>query len=78
MVSTLGEPSAEGLARYGVGADHLLVKGNSGQLAEIAGLIDAGQVRPSVAMVLPLSDARKAHELSQTGHVRGKLVLKIR
>jgi NADPH:quinone reductase-like Zn-dependent oxidoreductase len=26
---------------------------------------------------LPLSDAHKAHELSQTGHTRGKIVLRI-
>jgi NADPH:quinone reductase-like Zn-dependent oxidoreductase len=28
--------------------------------------------------VLPLSDARQAHDLSQSGHVRGKIVLKAR
>jgi NADPH:quinone reductase-like Zn-dependent oxidoreductase len=27
--------------------------------------------------VLPLSEARHAHELSETGHARGKIVLKV-
>ena len=27
--------------------------------------------------VLPLADARRAHELSQTGHTRGKIVLRV-
>jgi NADPH:quinone reductase-like Zn-dependent oxidoreductase len=45
---------------------------------QIAELIDAGDVRPIVETVLPLAEARRAHEMSQTGHVRGKIVLKIR
>jgi len=27
--------------------------------------------------VLPLAEARRAHELSETRHVRGKIVLKV-
>jgi NADPH:quinone reductase-like Zn-dependent oxidoreductase len=30
-----------------------------------------------VETVLPLSDARKAHKLNETGHARGKIVLKV-
>jgi len=39
-------------------------------------LIDAGKVKTVVETVLPLAEARRAHELSQSGHVRGKIVLK--
>jgi NADPH:quinone reductase-like Zn-dependent oxidoreductase len=44
-------------------------------LAEIAALVDAGRLRVHVERVLPLSEAALAHELSETGRVRGKLVL---
>jgi NADPH:quinone reductase-like Zn-dependent oxidoreductase len=40
-------------------------------------LVDAGQLKPVVETVLPLSDARRAHELNETGHARGKTVLKV-
>jgi NADPH:quinone reductase-like Zn-dependent oxidoreductase len=49
----------------------------AGSLAQIAGLLAAGKVKTYVSAVLPLADAPKAHEMSQTGHTRGKIVLKI-
>jgi NADPH:quinone reductase-like Zn-dependent oxidoreductase len=55
----------------------LLVKPNADQLGFIAGLIDTGRVKPLVENVFPLAEARQAHELSQSGRVRGKIVLKV-
>jgi NADPH:quinone reductase-like Zn-dependent oxidoreductase len=78
VVSTLSEPSAEDISRYGVRSSHVLARADSRQLTQIAELIDKGDVRPVVETVLPLAEARRAHEMSQTGHVRGKIVLKIK
>lgn len=78
IVSTLQEPSAKDLARYGVRSSHVVARSDSGQLKKIAGLIDGGRVKAMVETVLPLQEARKAHELSQSGHVRGKIVLKVK
>ena len=78
VVSTLTEPAADDLARYGIRAAHVLAKADARELMQIAGLIDAGQVRPVVETVLPLAEARRAHEISQGGHIRGKLVLAVR
>jgi NADPH:quinone reductase-like Zn-dependent oxidoreductase len=78
VVSTLSEPSADDLDRYGVRSSHVLARADSRQLMQIAELIDKGDVRPVVETVLPLAEARRAHEMSQTGHVRGKIVLKIK
>jgi NADPH:quinone reductase-like Zn-dependent oxidoreductase len=78
VVSTLSEPSADDLARYGVRSSHVLARSDSRQLMQIAELIDKGDVRPVVETILPLAEARRAHEMSQTGHVRGKIVLKIK
>lgn len=50
---------------------------NAAQLAEIAALVDAGAVKTEIERVLPLAEARQAHEISQAGHVRGKLVLQV-
>jgi NADPH:quinone reductase-like Zn-dependent oxidoreductase len=47
------------------------------KLGEIAKLIDAGTLKVTVSETLPLAEARKAQELSQSGHVRGKIVLNV-
>lgn len=47
------------------------------QLEQIADLIDEGIIQPVVAMVLSLEDARKAQQISEDGHVRGKIVIKV-
>ncbi|MFC6221904.1 NADP-dependent oxidoreductase [Hymenobacter artigasi] len=47
-------------------------------LQEIAGLIDAGQVKVFISKVYPLAQVAEAHRESQTWHVQGKLVLQIR
>jgi NADPH:quinone reductase-like Zn-dependent oxidoreductase len=44
----------------------------------IAKIIDSGKLAPVINRVLPLSEARRAHELSQIGHVRGKIVLRVK
>lgn len=46
-------------------------------LNRIAGLVDEGKLRPRVGTILSLREARKAHELIQTGHTRGKIVLRV-
>ncbi|MGZ4183126.1 MAG: NADP-dependent oxidoreductase [Solirubrobacteraceae bacterium] len=44
-------------------------------LSEIGELIEAGKFSLPVAQTFPLEQIAEAHELSQRGHVRGKLVL---
>ena len=46
-------------------------------LNRITGLVDEGKLRPDVGTILPLTEARQAHELIQTGHTRGKIVLRV-
>jgi NADPH:quinone reductase-like Zn-dependent oxidoreductase len=48
---------------------------NPDQLARIADLVAAGDVHVEIAAVLPLSEVRRAHELSESGHTRGKIIL---
>jgi NADPH:quinone reductase-like Zn-dependent oxidoreductase len=46
-----------------------------GDLAALAELVDRDGLRPFVEETLPLTDAVKAHELGESGRVRGKVVL---
>jgi NADPH:quinone reductase-like Zn-dependent oxidoreductase len=48
------------------------------KLAEIAKLLDEGKLAPVINRILPLSESRRAHELSQTGHTHGKIVLRVK
>jgi NADPH:quinone reductase-like Zn-dependent oxidoreductase len=54
-----------------------IVEPNRAELQELGKLIDAGQVKTTVAEVFPLEQARKAFEKGLAGHVRGKIVLRI-
>jgi len=47
------------------------------RLEEMGALIERGQVRPLVAEVRPLEEVGKAHERLDSGHGRGKVVLRV-
>jgi NADPH:quinone reductase-like Zn-dependent oxidoreductase len=53
------------------------VKPRGGDLEKISALIEAGKIRPVIEKIFPLDQIADAHRLSETGHVRGKLVVKI-
>jgi NADPH:quinone reductase-like Zn-dependent oxidoreductase len=54
-----------------------VVQPNGTQLAIVAGLVDAGVLRPPLGRVLPLSDARLALELARSRGAPGKIVLSV-
>jgi NADPH:quinone reductase-like Zn-dependent oxidoreductase len=58
-------------AGIGVGADPLAVHG----LRAAASLADEGRLRIPLAKTFPLTEAAAAHELSETRHARGRIVL---
>jgi NADPH:quinone reductase-like Zn-dependent oxidoreductase len=63
--------------RTGRRATAFLVEPDGAGLTAIAGLVGAGRLRPVVAEALPLAEAGRAHEISQTGRTVGKLVLTV-
>ena len=63
--------------QYGVRVARVFCKSDAGQLADIRDLVEAGQLKPHVATVLPLADIRAALALSEAGRTRGKVVLNI-
>ncbi len=77
LVSTLGindsrPPEAAGKTGKGM---VMVSKGN--RLREIGKLIDAGKVKVIIEKVFPWNEIRQAHELSQSGRARGKIVLQV-
>ena len=78
LVALIGPPPSEEDAKaHGVRAPIIWGQMNAGQLTEIAKLVDSGKVRPEIAAVFPLHDAAKAHQMSETEHVRGKIVIQV-
>jgi NADPH:quinone reductase-like Zn-dependent oxidoreductase len=60
---------------HGVKADGSAAGMNAGVLAELAGLVAAGDLDVPIAATFPLDDVRDAFELLEQGHTRGKIVL---
>jgi NADPH:quinone reductase-like Zn-dependent oxidoreductase len=77
LISILEPPSPAKAAAHGVRQAHVFVQPNGAQLTEMAALVDSGKLKVTIQTVLPLAEARQAHELSQTGHTRGKIVLRV-
>jgi NADPH:quinone reductase-like Zn-dependent oxidoreductase len=75
LVSLLEQPSQEQAQAHGIRAIKNAVTPSNEHLRMIAQLITEGQVKAVVGQTFPLSEARQAHELSQTGHGRGRIVL---
>lgn len=76
LVSTVPPPLAIPPER-GLHGEMLMMQPNAAQLMEITKLLDAGEIRTVVERVLPLEEVRQAHELNQSGHTHGKIVLQI-
>ena len=78
LVSIVGGPPQAELEKRKVRGAGILVHPDGKELEEIAHLVDQGKLRVEVSATFPLADAGKAHELSEAGHVRGKVVLHVR
>ena len=76
VVSILERPPAAPLPR-GVQWRYVFVEPHAPQLDRFAALIEAGRFRTQVTAVYPLADAARAHVQSQSGHTRGKIVLRV-
>jgi NADPH:quinone reductase-like Zn-dependent oxidoreductase len=78
LVSLVQPPSEEKAKKLGVRAAMIGAQPNGAQLAEIAKIIDSAKLAPIINRILPLSEARRAHELSQSSHIHGKIALRVK
>jgi NADPH:quinone reductase-like Zn-dependent oxidoreductase len=77
LVTIANAPPEEAARARGASAQLLVMSPSSEQLARIAELVAGGEVRVEISEVLALSDVQRAHELSESGHTRGKIVLTV-
>jgi NADPH:quinone reductase-like Zn-dependent oxidoreductase len=77
LVSSVQIPSEEKARELGVEAARVFCQPSAPQLAEINRLIDEGKVKIHIETVLSLTEVKKAHQLSQSGRTRGKIVLQV-
>jgi NADPH:quinone reductase-like Zn-dependent oxidoreductase len=77
IVTIAGAPPEQAAAERGVRAELLIMSPSSGQLMRIAELVAAGDIRVEIAESIPLAEVQRAHELSEAGHTRGKLILTV-
>ena len=60
---------------HGVRSAFLFIGPSPTILAQLARLVESGQLRPVIGAEFALKDIAKAHALSQAGHAVGKIVL---
>jgi NADPH:quinone reductase-like Zn-dependent oxidoreductase len=77
LVSAVQPPAPELMAKFGAKGGMVQVQPDAAQLDQFTGWIESGRLKPFVETVLPLTEVRKAHELSQSGRSRGKIVLTV-
>jgi NADPH:quinone reductase-like Zn-dependent oxidoreductase len=77
IVTIAAAPPTDAAAERGARADLLIMSPASEQLTKVAELVASGEVRIELSEVLPLTEVQRAHELSESGHTRGKIVLTV-
>ena len=75
LASSVDAAAPESLAERDIGATNVGMQPDAQRLAELARLVDAGEISVRLARAFPLEEAPEALEESRLGHVRGKLVL---
>lgn len=77
LVEVAGMASEEMAKEHGVRVGAFTSQPTTAVLQEISTLIEAGTIHPEVGRVFPLSEIVQAHALSETGHGRGRIVVKV-
>jgi NADPH:quinone reductase-like Zn-dependent oxidoreductase len=77
LVYISAAPLPQGSPAPGITIVRADIRGRRPLFERLAGLVDAGAIKPQVARELPLAEAAQAYELIHAGNIRGKLVLAI-
>ena len=70
-------PEMPDIAERKIKAEFLHHRPDGEMLSTLAGLYDRGTLPPQRTEVMPLDDAREAHQRSESGRTRGKIVLHV-
>lgn len=78
LVSAIAFPSEETANRLGVRCARVMFpKDLKYILSEVTSLVEAGDLKPHIRKLFPMEQAAQAHELCETRHGRGRIVLHI-
>ncbi|MFN8598528.1 MAG: NADP-dependent oxidoreductase [Anaerolineae bacterium] len=78
LLSTIQTPSADTAATHNVRSGLVFAAmPNAAALVQVAQWAEAGEYKVEVSSVLPLAEARRGHEMSETRRTRGKIVLAV-
>ncbi len=77
IISTVGLMDEAEAKKWGARGISFRMTYDGSGLTQIAKLVDQGILKPRVDKVLPLTDAKKAQDLNQTGQSHGKMVLQV-
>ncbi len=77
LLSTVMPPSNEKAAAAGINAAFVFTTPDQNMLAEIATMIDNGKLKITTPAVLPLAEAKQAHEMIENRTAKGKVVLEL-
>ena len=75
LASSVDAAASESLAERSIRTTNIGMQPDAQRLAELARIVDAGEISVSLERAFPLEEAPEALEESRTGHTRGKLVL---
>jgi NADPH:quinone reductase-like Zn-dependent oxidoreductase len=75
LITIVDDPT--GLARNDIHKEFVFVAPNTAQLSDLARMVEQGRLKTHLSQVFSfgLEEARKAHELSESMHTQGKMVL---
>lgn len=80
LVSIAGQPDLALAEKYQVTVNSYWLTPNGKQLGEIGDLLEKRILKPQVGSVFYFSAEalQKAHELSETNHAKGKIIIKVK
>lgn len=77
VVAILVRESKELAAKTGATHHYVFVEPNVVELDHIRSLVEMGKLRVHLSLIHPLAEVAKAHEVMETGHTRGKIILRM-
>ncbi|MGX7596167.1 NADP-dependent oxidoreductase [Planococcus plakortidis] len=80
LVSIAGQPDEEKAEKLGIHVSGFWLEPDGRQLKKLGDLFVSGEVKPEIGHLYPLTEegVRDAHELSESHHARGKIVIKVK
>lgn len=77
IVSTVGLKDPERIKAKGLKGEQYMAQSYPENLISMAGLLDQGILKPIIFKEFSLKELPQAHKLSEEGHVRGKIVIRV-